>query len=82
MRDLFGVKDLSGVRRTDDRPRPDLSDSVLFHLAWEERVLSDALPELPGLDPSLGSTAVGAFCTTATSHTASYSVPVGDLGGP
>ena len=35
-----GVRDLSGVRRTGDCPSPNLSDSVLFRLGWEERALS------------------------------------------
>ena len=80
VRDLSGVRDRSGVRRTGDWPHPDLSDPVLFRLALEDRVLSGALPELPGLDPSPGSTAVGGLCTTATSPTASYSVPISDPG--
>ena len=32
VRDLSGVRDRSGVRRTGDSPRPDRSDPVLFRL--------------------------------------------------
>ena len=67
VRDLSGVRDRSGVRRTGDSPRPDRSDPVLFRLGWEERALSGDFPVRPGVEPSPGSTTVGGLCTTTFS---------------
>ena len=81
VRDLSGVWDRSGVRRTGDWPRPDLSDPILFRLGWEERVRSGVFSILSGLEPSPSSAVIGRLCTTTTSPTASYRVPNRNPGG-
>jgi hypothetical protein len=74
VRALSGVRDRSEVLGAGDWPRPVLTNPILFSLAYEERVLSGAFPELPGFEPSpcwLGSAVVGGSCTRATSPTIS-----------
>jgi hypothetical protein len=57
LRTLSGVRDRSEFLGAGDCPHPDLADlaaaePVLFRLALVERVLSESLPELPGLASS------------------------------
>lgn len=47
----FGVRERSQVRGTGDRPRPVLTDPVLFRLTLAERFSDGSLPELAGWAP-------------------------------